>query len=1126
MAERKKVQFSFSGGEISPGLLGHSDLDRWQSSAEKCRNTIPLSSGGAMNRPGTEMIGYEHVRARTFSDIQVTATTAENPAQCTTAVPHGFTSGEIVTIKTDFGATAAMQGVECQVEVIDSTNFYLLNYDGTVDAASHTLDIRPLEASHEIRVVGFSLSASESFTLIFGDEYMMVSKNGSMVLESTTLTLTSWDYIAAGAGPGGSTDRRARLTTSAPHGLWSDDEIYVGEQDFTVPFPKDHGNKRYRVELEDETGTSIPIGTTPATKAKPCVITSNAAHGLSNDHKIVIRSMVGMTELNDREFTCRNITSTTIELEDEWGNEEDSTGYGTHTSLGNIRGRSVDKFRLDASGGFGPSTNATSTTLSRYYILRTPWASSDLSNLQYAPSPETGEMTLTCAGYAPRKLTRVADDNWSIVETTFVPSITPPPTITASTAGTTHLAKVTAVSKGTGEQSLAKEKYVGSHAAQELTIATVDDAFEYNVYMSTLNSNDSGFAGITDLTKLTLDTSVTEPVYDKTIRPPNPQNPFWVDGTTATITGATAAEPIVVTTSAAHGVLDGQYVRLEGVTVMPELDNKVYEAANVTAATLELRYTDGTGHAGAGTAGSVIPLAAIDYPAAVAYFQQRLWLANTPLYQKVVYASQSRSYDSMGTSTPIRDSDAISFKIVGGSDDAIRYLVPMTQLLAFTGGGVYVIVGNDHGIMTPADSYPIPLNADGAAMVQPLQVGTGVVYVTRQGPNIAELIPSGQSGSTNAFTQGEPFLSALATHLFENKEITGGAVARHPDSLLWWTRDDGLLLCLTYITSAGVVAWSPHDTQYGDFEDVATVPEGTRTGTYFSVKRTLNNVTKRYFERFDDRDFEDVEDVWFLDSALKYDDVHDVETRRDHWSALRFFMADNSPVTAGDYVDITHKVRETYGIVDGGLHRKRLYVANKFGSAGGSLQSFSLEDLDGNPYDATADLSGVDTRTLKIHICTQSVTGLDHLIGLSVGVLADGNTLAEKTVTADGTLAFDDYHSRILVGLPFISDVLTLSPDSVGGPFQSLQGARMKTQSAMMTVEDTLGVQIGTKESNLHTPKWAKTPTTYGTAPALVSGRKRVSLAKEWGDGKVLMRQADPLPMKVLSLQTQLEVED
>ena len=73
---------------------------------------------------------------------------------------------------------------------------------------------------------------------------------------------------------------------------------------------------------------------TGATKANPCVVTSNS-HGLSNGDIVYIHNVSGMVELNNLSYTVANVATNTFEL-----TGINSTGYTTYTSGGTwIRGR-------------------------------------------------------------------------------------------------------------------------------------------------------------------------------------------------------------------------------------------------------------------------------------------------------------------------------------------------------------------------------------------------------------------------------------------------------------------------------------------------------------------------------------------------------------------------------------------------------------------------------------------------------------------------------------------------------------------------------------------------------------------------------------------------------------------
>lgn len=71
-----------------------------------------------------------------------------------------------------------------------------------------------------------------------------------------------------------------------------------------------------------------PKTITGATQANPVVITSTA-HGYANGDRVLLASLGGMTELNNREFTVANVTANTFEL-----NGIDGTGYTAYSSGG------------------------------------------------------------------------------------------------------------------------------------------------------------------------------------------------------------------------------------------------------------------------------------------------------------------------------------------------------------------------------------------------------------------------------------------------------------------------------------------------------------------------------------------------------------------------------------------------------------------------------------------------------------------------------------------------------------------------------------------------------------------------------------------------------------------------
>jgi hypothetical protein len=75
-------------------------------------------------------------------------------------------------------------------------------------------------------------------------------------------------------------------------------------------------------------------------------------------------------------------------------------------------------------------------------------------------------------------------------------------------------------------------------------------------------------------------------------------------------TDATAANPVVVTTAAAHGYTTGNHVLIRGFTQMTEVNDRVFRITVLTTTTFELDDEDGSGYTAETTGGTIYKLPA------------------------------------------------------------------------------------------------------------------------------------------------------------------------------------------------------------------------------------------------------------------------------------------------------------------------------------------------------------------------------------------------------------------------------------------------------------------------------------------------------------------------------------
>lgn len=255
-----------------------------------------------------------------------------------------------------------------------------------------------------------------------------------------------------------------------------------------------------------------------------------------------------------------------------------------------------------------------------------------------------------------------------------------------------------------------------------------------------------------------------------------------------------------------------------------------------------------------------------NWPRCVTFVEQRLAFAGTVNDPQAVWLSQSGNYENFGTSRPAKASDAVTFRIRARQVNEIRSMIPARGLLLLTSGSEWVVTGgNNSDAISPSALKLDNQGYRGTSRLQPIVVGNTVLFPQRQGGVIRdfsyEFAEDGYVGKD---------LTILARHLFEGKEIVAWDYAQAPYSMVWAVLDDHSLVSLTYMKEQDVWAWTRHESLGAQFEDVTVIEENGEDVPYFIVRRTLGGVQRRYIERLHTRNFQRVEDAFFVDSGLSY----------------------------------------------------------------------------------------------------------------------------------------------------------------------------------------------------------------------------------------------------------------
>lgn len=153
---------------------------------------------------------------------------------------------------------------------------------------------------------------------------------------------------------------------------------------------------------------------------------------------------------------------------------------------------------------------------------------------------------------------------------------------------------------------------------------------------------------------------------------------------------------------------------------------------------------------------------------------------------------------------------------------------------------------------------------------------------------------------------------------------------------------------------------------------------------------------------------------------------------------------------------------------------------------------------------------------------TDSVSGLWHLEGKSVSIMADGAVHPRQTVV-NGAINLEFPASKIAIGLP-----ITCTAKTMPLAFEVEDGAVSNVKNinrVWMRVKRTNGLHVGPDADSL-IDTTMRTNEPFGTPVAPFTGVLEVPLLPSWGsDGSIILYQDDPLPAMIMSISYEVAVD-
>lgn len=729
------------------------------------------------------------------------------------------------------------------------------------------------------------------------------------------------------------------------------------------------------------------------------------------------------------------------------------------------------------------------------YEIASPYLEADLFDLTFAPSADV--LYIFHNDYKTRKLTRTGHTSWTLTEAAWTDGPFMSENITES-----HTLAVSAVT-GTGKDLVSTvDLFVAGHVGaifkltHEKTATAVSGKLTANGSSASLKVNGEWIfkTGGTWTGKITLDRSLDGGTTWKVIRTEASND----DGNVSTsgeedIDGALYRVTMsgFASGSATYNLECTEYFR-DGIVLIKSVTDAKNAKCDVIrdceATTATYRWSEGAFSDLRG------------YPACGTFHEERLIVASTKYQPQSCWGSVIGEFDQFKAG--VEDDMALLRTLNSDSVNAIKWIISQNQLLVGTKGAEWKISAADtEKTITPVDAIARRQSKIGSMLGLAELAGDAVLYVQRGGKVVREYAYSYEK---EGFVS--PPMTFFADHI-TGDGITNMCYSSQPESVLYCVRSDGQLPVFTYERGQEVFGWARIITA-GEIESVDYMPTETEDQIWISAKRTINGETKRFIEYFMPRDFgTDIADAFFVDCGLTFDggaavDISDItvdlDDRKVTITSAGHGFTNGFKIKFADIAGMTELNDNVYTVADAAANTYILKDPEAVGY------------IDGSVFTAYTS-GGTAQRVAKL------ITGLSHLEGETVSILADGSPCPD-TIVADGEADCKKWANKIHAGLGY-QTIISPMPIEIVGSNGSTAGKVKKIVAAVVKFDKTVGCQVSTNEVSWETMTFRETTDKYGRAVEPWTGEKKIPVNCDYGrSASLTIRQSQPLPMTILSV--------
>jgi hypothetical protein len=569
--------------------------------------------------------------------------------------------------------------------------------------------------------------------------------------------------------------------------------------------------------------------------------------------------------------------------------------------------------------------------------------------------------------------------------------------------------------------------------------------------------------------------------------------------------------------------IHGGYAKITGVTDTTNATITIISTLSASTATADWRlgaFSDTTGH-----------------PSCVTFFEQRLVFAGTTNQPQTIFFSKSGDYENMDANIggTVADDDAIIYTIASNQVNAIRFMTATRTLIIGTAGGEFTVSGGGtDSAITPTNILIKKQSNHGAANVDAIAVGNATLFLQRAKRKIREL-------AYNFDVDGyiAPDMTILAEHITETG-LTQLTYQQEPNQIIWGVRDDGELIGLTYQREQQVTAWHRHifGGRFGNatitVTDYANIADGTRivltkadgtTTTFTSA--TSSTTGKFHTTSSNNQTATNLKTLIDADSDFTATVASNVVTITETSPLSTGFLTIKSldDATRLAKTDEGKAVCESVSVIPTDDSEYQTWVIIKR-TVNGATRRFVefINNFDFTETDNTT-FNFLDSALAYSGSAVTTISGLDHLEGQTVGILANGATHPDKTVSS-GSITLDRSSTNVKVGLAYKSILQTMRLDA-GSQNGTSQGKTKRIYEITIRLFESIGVEVGESLDNMERIPFrtSSDPMDDGIPP--FTGDKAVEFRGNYDtDGFIFVRQTQPLPLTILSLYPELQTND